>query len=89
MQFVASGKVCAMFGLNVFAKWGIEPNDIALPFENNPKCRLINPAKRDSGKIKKLIFDKINTQLRTIFNVNQWQNKQNVIDLFGNIQEKN
>ena len=30
-------------------------------FENNPKCRLINPAKSDSGKISKLILDKINT----------------------------
>ena len=29
-------------------------------FENNPKCRLINPAKSDSGKISKLILDKIN-----------------------------
>ena len=82
-------KIACDVCLNVFAKWGIEPNDIALPFENNPKCRLINPAKRDSGKIKKLILDKINTQLRPILNVNQWRNTQNVIDLFGNIQEKN
>ena len=57
-------------------------------FENNPKCRLINPAKSDSGKISKLILDKINTQLRTILNVNQWRNTQNVIDWFGNIEEK-
>ena len=41
-------------------------------FESNPKCRLINPAKSDSGKISKLILDKINMQLRTILNVNQW-----------------
>ena len=40
-------------------------------FENNPKCRLINPAKSDSGKISKLILDKVNTHLRTILNVNQ------------------
>ena len=57
-------------------------------FENNPKCRLINPAKSDSGKISKLILDKINTQLRTFLNVNQWRNTQNVIDWFGNIEEK-
>ena len=57
-------------------------------FENNPKCRLINPAKSDSGKISKLILDKINTQLRTILNANQWRNTQNVIDWFGNIEEK-
>ena len=40
-------------------------------FENNPKCRLINPAKSDSGKISKLTFDKVNTRLRTILDVNQ------------------
>ena len=57
-------------------------------FENNPKCRLINPAKSDSEKISKLILGKINTQLRTILNVNQWRNTQNVIDWFGNIKEK-
>ena len=57
-------------------------------FENNPKCRLINPAKSDLGKIIKLILDKINTQLRTILNVNQWRNTQNVIEWFGNIEEK-
>ena len=39
-------------------------------FENNPKCRLINPAKSDSGEISKLILDKVNTHLRTILNVN-------------------
>ena len=57
-------------------------------FENNPKCRLINPAKSDAGKISKLILDKVNTQLRTILNVNQWRNTQNVIEWFGNIEQK-
>ena len=57
-------------------------------FENNPKCRLINPAKNDSGKISKLILDKVNTHLRTILNVNQWRNMQNVIEWFGNIEQK-
>ena len=57
-------------------------------FEKNPKCRLINPAKSDSGKISKLILDKVNTHLRTILNVNQWRNMQNVIEWFGNIEQK-
>ena len=57
-------------------------------FENNPKFRLINPAKSDSGKISKLILDKINTHLRSILNVNQWKYTQNVIEWFGNIKEK-
>ena len=57
-------------------------------FENNPKCRLINPAKSDSGTISKLILDKVNTHLRTILNVNQWRNTQNAIEWFGNIEQK-
>ena len=57
-------------------------------FENNPKCRLINPAESDSGKISKLILNKVNTHLRTILNANQWRNTQNVIEWFGNIEQK-
>ena len=57
-------------------------------FKNNPKCRLINPAKSDSGKISKLILDKVNTRLRTILNVNQWRNTQNVLEWFGSIEQK-
>ena len=57
-------------------------------FENNPKCRLINPAKSESGKLSKIILDKINSNLRKILNLNQWKNTQNVIEWFGNIKEK-
>ena len=57
-------------------------------FENNLKCQLINPAKSDSGKMSKLILDKLNTHLRSILNVNQWRNTQNVMEWFGNIKEK-
>ncbi len=57
-------------------------------FENNPKCRLINPAKSESGKLGKIILDKINSNLRKIVNLNQWKNTQNVIEWFGNIKEK-
>ena len=57
-------------------------------FENNPKCRLINAAKIDPGKIGKLILDKVKTHVRTILNVNRWRNTRNVIDWFGNIQEE-
>ena len=57
-------------------------------FENNPKCRLINPAKSESGKLSKIILNKINSNLRKILNLNQWKNTQNVIEWFGNIKEK-
>ena len=35
-----------------------------------------------------LILDKVNTHLRTILNVKQWRNTQNVIEWFGNIEQK-
>ncbi len=43
-------------------------------FENNPKCRLINPAKSESGQLDKIILDKINSNSRKILNLNQWKN---------------
>ena len=57
-------------------------------FDNIPKCRPFKPAKSDSGKISKTILHKINTKLRSISNVNQWRNTQNVIEWFGSIEEK-
>ena len=66
----------------------ISLNDHKENFENNPKCRLINPAKSESGKLSKIILDKINSNLRKILNLNQWKNTQNVIEWFGNIKEK-
>ena len=33
-------------------------------------------------------MDKVDTHLRTILNVNQWRNTQNVIEWFGNIEQK-
>ena len=58
-------------------------------FENNPKCRLINPAKSESGKLSKTFLDKINSNLREILKLNQWKSTQNVIEWFGNIENKN
>ena len=57
-------------------------------FENNPKCRLINPAKSEYGKLSKVILDKINSNLRQKLNSNQWRNTQQVISWFGNINDK-
>ena len=57
-------------------------------FENNPKCRLINPAKSESGKLSKIILDGINSNLRQKLNLNQWRNTKQVIEWFGNIKDK-
>jgi hypothetical protein len=57
-------------------------------FENNPKCRIINPAKSESGKLSKVILDKINSNLRQKLNSNQWRITQQVISWFGNTNDK-
>ena len=58
-------------------------------FQNNPKVRLINPAKNEIGRISKNILDKINKELITLMNINQWKDTSEVIEWFKNIPEKN
>ena len=57
-------------------------------FENNPKCRLINPAKSEIGVISKCYLDAINTKLRQCLKVNQWRNTDEVIHWFKAIPDK-
>ena len=57
-------------------------------FQNNPKVRLINPAKNEVGRISKVILEKINKKLRQHTNVNQWNDTKQVIDWFLEIPEK-
>ncbi len=58
-------------------------------FENHPKCRLINPAKSELGKVSKFILDKVNTQIREQTRVNQWRNSTDAISWFKAIPDKN
>ena len=51
-------------------------------FTQDPKCRLINPAKTDLGKISKQILEKITLALRNVTNLNQWRNTTDVISWF-------
>ena len=57
-------------------------------FQNNPRVRLINPAKNKIGRISKVILDKINSSLIEYSKVNQWKNTQSVIEWFMKIEEK-
>ena len=57
-------------------------------FENNPKCRLINPAKTNIGKISKQILQKINTEVRKTADLTQWQSTGEVLNWFRKIQNK-
>ena len=57
-------------------------------FENNPKCRLINPAKNNLGLLSKQVLDRINNNIWSKTNSNRWRNTKSVIDWFSNIREK-
>ena len=57
-------------------------------FNINPKCRLINPAKSELGKIAKTIVENINKTVRKKLHCNQWRHTSNVIDWFQNITDK-
>ena len=77
-------KIEAMFRKQDF----ISLKDHKENFLNNPKCRLINPAKSDLDFVSKTILDRINNSIRSKVNVNQWRNTQSVVEWFSNIKEK-
>ena len=52
-------------------RYFITLKDLKENFRNNPKCRLINPAKSDIGIVGKHCIDRINTSIREKLNVNQ------------------
>ena len=58
-------------------------------FENNPTCRLLNPAKSELGKVSQKILARIVSQLRTKTKLNSWKNTHSVIDWFKNLNNKN
>ena len=58
-------------------------------FENAPKCRLINPAKSDLGRVSKQILEKVNGEIRNKISVHQWKNSRNVIEWFDQLANKN
>ena len=57
-------------------------------FPHNIKCRLINPAKSEVGKISKALFDKMTLQIRSASNLMQWRNTKEVIAWFDNMPQK-
>ena len=59
-------------------------------FDSRPRyrCRLINPAKSELGRVSKIILDDINNKLRSKLQVNQWKNATLVIDWFNSINNK-
>ena len=57
-------------------------------FRQNPKCRLINPAKSEIGIISKKILEKTNAEILSKLKLNQWRNTASVISWFRKIQNK-
>ena len=57
-------------------------------FENHPKCRLINPAKSDLGKVSKTILGKINAEIHRRTCPNQWRNFEDTITWFDSLTNK-
>ncbi len=57
-------------------------------FQNNPACRLINPAKSEVGLVSKKILDRMNHNLRAATSVNQWKSSTSVINWFKSIGNK-
>ena len=57
-------------------------------FANNPKCRLINPAKSEIGLVSKQLLEKVVSEVHKKSPVNQWRQTASVIDWFTNIKDK-
>ena len=58
-------------------------------FPNSIKCRIINPASNNLGKVSKRILDKINAKCRDATGVNQWKSTQDVLSWFKSIHAAN
>ena len=57
-------------------------------FFNSPKCRLINPAKSEIGKISKVILQRINNNIRSKTDFQQWRSSNRLIAWFNDIRDK-
>ena len=57
-------------------------------FTNNPKTRLINPAKNEISRLSKSNLDKISKKLRNTARLNQWKDTSEVINWFNKIEEE-
>ena len=57
-------------------------------FENNTKCRLINPAKSELGKVSKKIVARIATSLKEKTKLNLWKNTDSVLKWFKDFKKR-
>ena len=57
-------------------------------FVNDPKCRLLNPAKSEIGIVSRAKLQEINSIIRQATRLNQWRNSSTVINWFTELNEK-
>ena len=57
-------------------------------FNIRPRTRLINPAKSVLGRVSKQILENINLQIKTVYELQQWKNTDEVVSWFKNIKDK-
>ena len=57
-------------------------------FPNVVKCRLINPAKTQIGRLSKEILQEVNSKIRETYNLNQWRSTGETLQWFKEIKEK-
>ena len=58
-------------------------------FPNTIKCKVINPACKNLGKVSKRVLDNINTACREAAGVNQWKSTQEVLRWFSDRHANN
>ena len=87
-QVLRNNKVLKRIQTNAKNNCFISLKDHKEDFQNNPTIRLINPAKKELGKISKVILDRINKNIRENLQPNQWKSTSTVIECFITIQEK-
>ena len=51
-------------------------------------CRLINPTKSNIGVISKNILDRVNGEMRSKLQINQWTSTKEVLKWFSNFDDK-
>ena len=66
----------------------ITVKDYKESFPHNLSFRLINPSKSDIRKVSKTILDRMNKEITSFIQVNQWKKSSAVIKWYRNIENK-
>ena len=84
MKFAKQANVLDNIEINDTGNSFITLKDHKENFTYHPTVKFINPFSNEIGRIRKHIFDQINTELVSKLSVNEWKNMINVIKWFKN-----